>query len=1079
LRSPQTHSISPQHTIHSTIFTTKNKELAIFGKTIDQIKKKWSEFVSNVGENGLFGENGAFTSLLSGKKLNNIISPETLKQFDEFKEKFNSSFLSAEALAEQMENVDQRILDYAKTCKNGGMTTEGFKASIDTMSFSAKAGKVALQALAMAGNMIAMWAISKGLELAVKGIDNLVHSAEHCKERVDELMSNYQSALDKANSNADTIENLASRYEQLSKGVNNLGENVSLTADEYSEYNDIVNQIAEMFPTLIQGHTNEGNAILSLKGNVEQLRDAYKEAQQEAYNMLIVSGKDSNGDDIIENFQNTMHDDGLFKWDSSAKEYVDMITELYDAMLSSDQEYKELYKDMTSTYSSYNNGRSIAQTWDIKKVLKEIGFTSDLSEEDKRNIASNARSYIQTYQAEVDSALKNVQTLANAYLMTNEDYALLDEQSKNAASIIVNSINENIASGFTKSEDVGAYVAGIVDTINSNPEVQEALVGLFTTDLSSLSPTQAKEIVDQYIKSIAKVLGEDELELKIRLGFEDVDTIAGNYNAVMQKAAEKFSGISGVRNKENWNNPDSFIDYESEKAALEAFAEENSINTQDEITFWNQCLEESETREEAMEKYLNSSFGSSGQADFSTQLTNSKESLDKFQSSVKSTSDAYATLLSGSYSSSDLLDSIQAINQAISDMGGSLNWEFINSQSNSLELLGNAIDHISEKYAESILSDMGIDTDSSFGRMLAENIIQAQKAATQLDVLNGQIDSLQSSYTNLTDIVDTYNQYGYITFDQLQNLLAMEPQYLACLIDENGQLQLNQQALQNLAEMRLYDAKVQAVNQAISELGALTHYDEKKAVEDNAQAFRNSVEDIGAYNDELADTIMEAGIAAPLIRDLNTAITGAEERGASDTDIQTVLDNLNAKMKLIGSVANGGLGNILGASSSASKQAETDWKALLDKETDLLEKQLAANVITFREYTDKRRQIIEDYYRDGRIKAEEYYDALESMYANQLSLHDRAVNAVTGRLDEEIDRLKEQKEALESSYQVRIDAIQEEIDALNKANDARKEQIDLEKAQYEAERARNQRVNKVCYMPLSAVMRFATSNYIG
>lgn len=87
-------------------------------------------------------------------------------------------------------------------------------------------------------------------------------------------MSNYKSALDKANSNAKTIEDLAGRYEELSKGVNNFGENVSLTAEEYSEYNDIVNQIADMFPTLIQGYTNEGNAILSLKGNVEQLRDA-------------------------------------------------------------------------------------------------------------------------------------------------------------------------------------------------------------------------------------------------------------------------------------------------------------------------------------------------------------------------------------------------------------------------------------------------------------------------------------------------------------------------------------------------------------------------------------------------------------------------------------------------------------------------------------------------------------------------------------------------------------------------------------------------------------------------------------
>ena len=148
-------------------------------------------------------------------------------------------------------------------------------------------------------------------------------------------------------------------------------------------------------------------------------------------------------------------------------------------------------------------------------------------------------------------------------------------------------------------------------------------------------------------------------------------------------------------------------------------------------------------------------------------------------------------------------------------------------------------------------------------------------------------------------------------------------------------------------------------------------------------------------------------------------------------------------------------------SSSAAKQAEKDWKNVLDKETDLLEKQLAANIITFQEYTDKRRQIIEYYYRDGKIKAEEYYDALESMYDHQLSLYDRVVNAVTNRIDDEIDRLNDQKEAIENSYQVRIDAIQEEIDALNKANDARQKQIDLEKAQYEAERARNQRVNKV------------------
>ena len=101
------------------ILTTKNEELAIFGKTIDDIKNKIDKFNEVKTKNGLFGENGALASLFSGKKLNNILTPETLKQFDEFKKKFNSSSLSAEALAEQMENVDQRIIDYAKTCKNG------------------------------------------------------------------------------------------------------------------------------------------------------------------------------------------------------------------------------------------------------------------------------------------------------------------------------------------------------------------------------------------------------------------------------------------------------------------------------------------------------------------------------------------------------------------------------------------------------------------------------------------------------------------------------------------------------------------------------------------------------------------------------------------------------------------------------------------------------------------------------------------------------------------------------------------------------------------------------------------------
>lgn len=152
--------------------------------------------------------------MFSGKK-SNIISPEVLAQFDNFKEKFNSSSLSAEALAEQMENVDQRIVEYAKTCKNGEMTTEGFKTSVEEMSFSAKAATVATKALAIAGNMIAMWAISQVISVAVKAIDNYVHRVENANEATEEAISNLESVTSEVESLESQLSDLNDQIKEL------------------------------------------------------------------------------------------------------------------------------------------------------------------------------------------------------------------------------------------------------------------------------------------------------------------------------------------------------------------------------------------------------------------------------------------------------------------------------------------------------------------------------------------------------------------------------------------------------------------------------------------------------------------------------------------------------------------------------------------------------------------------------------------------------------------------------------------------------------------------------------------------
>lgn len=362
----------------------------------------------------------------------------------------------------------------------------------------------------------------------VKAYDALTDSVEEVKEKTDNLLESYNSAISKANSNAKTIESLVNRYETLSKGVNNLGENVSLTSDEYAEYNNIVNQIADIFPTLINGYTNEGNAILSLKGNVEKLRDAYKEAQTEAYNLLIVSGEDSDGNDIITNYQNQINGkesslsktSSYFDGEGGAKDAIDIITRLTGALTP--DEFRKTYDQLCDEYEN------IWHSDKIQDALKASGFEAlahipklyELTKKDLANVKYTAQATIQTYKAEIDSQLKNIGTLANAFLLTNEDYSKLDDQSKTAASLIVNNITEDIADGFSSKEDVGAYVSNIVSKIKDNPDLSNAIVGLFTTDLSDMSVDDARDVVDQYINTIAKILDEDPVELKVRLGFD-------------------------------------------------------------------------------------------------------------------------------------------------------------------------------------------------------------------------------------------------------------------------------------------------------------------------------------------------------------------------------------------------------------------------------------------------------------------------------------------------------------------------------------------------------------------------------
>lgn len=71
--------------------------------------------------------------------------------------------------------------------------------------------------------------------------------------------------------------------------------------------------------------------------------------------------------------------------------------------------------------------------------------------------------------------------------------------------------------------------------------------------------------------------------------------------------------------------------------------------------------------------------------------------------------------------------------------------------------------------------------------------------------LTEKIDQIQSAYKTMHDAIKEYNKEGAISVDTYQALLELEPEHLRYLFDENGQLQMNEEALQNVTIARIQE----------------------------------------------------------------------------------------------------------------------------------------------------------------------------------------------------------------------------------------------------------------------------------
>ena len=373
----------------STMFTTKNQKLAIFGNGLSETWEKLSAFFDAYERGGVKGESGIIDTFFS-KKPQPLLTPEDFNDFERFKDIFNDSSLTVDAAAEEFDNIDQRILDYARTCKNGEMTTKGFEESLNSMSRTSKIGQAALQAFATAGNMVVGFLASKVIQAGVTAIDNWIHRVDKANEAMENAVSKYDSA--KSN-----LEDINSQLETHQETLNSLLAKDKLTYAEKGQLKELQAITREL---RLQRDIEQSKADAASKEAADKAMNAFEkqyghDISEESLNRMLSTDAapmtlDENDivgniaaytrakelyEESIQKYQNpALSDDDAAWYADEAQYYEETMTDYANAL---DNNLADLWDKLNALKSEYN-----------KAFTKQQNAPSSLSTSEKDIIAS-------------------------------------------------------------------------------------------------------------------------------------------------------------------------------------------------------------------------------------------------------------------------------------------------------------------------------------------------------------------------------------------------------------------------------------------------------------------------------------------------------------------------------------------------------------------------------------------------------------------------------------------------------------------------------------------------------------------
>ena len=356
-------------------------------------------------------------------------------------------------------------------------------------------------------------------------------------------------------------------------------------------------------------------------------------------------------------------------------------------------------------------------------------------------------------------------------------------------------------------------------------------------------------------------------------------------------------------------------------------------------------------------------------------------------------------------------EEIHEIHETLSEDSAKYQQE-LDEEADSMEDLGDETENLS-KDLKNLISSLGITETELEGlkRDFGDNEEELNKYLTSLANVRKAlsdtstvIDNLQGALDTASTALEEYNQNGYLTIDTFQSLMGISAQYLTALVNENGQLEINQSTLGNLVE-QLKIAKIQELQNAAAMEIAAWH------TEDAGTASANAVGSVSSIGNTIQTTGNQAATAAGQVAIFATEVKKLS--GIGDGDM-TAKDKqiINKYKKLAQEIANievnttkaGNAATKAGKKGSGAAKQAKDATKELNKELE---------------------------------ETKSKYEKVISWISKQ---YDKEIDKIKKAKDEAVDAEKEKIKAKEKEKDSALDAIEAEIKALEREKNALKEQ---------------------------------------